>query len=164
MTLEAAVLSALLALTPHWSDAPTTERPERLRLLAQAIAEATNDPDTAAALVAIVKHESNVAAYTWTCAVIPRGAADCDKGRARSPFQLHRAGCLEGWRSGSIMDYAKCAARHWRGGKGRCERYAKDAMAARFRAYRGPCAPLADEYRRVKTYLRIREDIRRRIT
>lgn len=89
-----AVLAVLLSLPQYTGDRfadPTLEdRARLLRPVAVAIAEVARNRTEAAALIALAKHETNLARYVLDgyCEQGPVGAR-CDGGRARGAWQVH---------------------------------------------------------------------------
>ncbi len=123
------ILAALLALPRYTFDPPesATDRAARLAIVADAIASATRTSTEAATLVAIVKHEAagSLLVQLGRCSELPRGQ-QCDNGKARGVFQLHREACraafaLPEGSAESIFVEAQCAIRllRWNAERGR---------------------------------------------
>jgi len=146
-TIEDRVFSVLQSLPRSKWDAeePTDEREARLDFLAVTIATASRDESDAAALLTILWFESRGARYVQAgCRSedIPIGAPNCSGGRARSPWQLERVACQEGWAlprgsDAALLAFATCARRRWRGALTRCEgKHAGGRLAGSFAGYR----------------------------
>lgn len=124
MTLQAAILVALLRLPPFALDAESPDaRSRRLADVAAAIAEASHgDRLSAAAAVALGWTETKFAALVQEdrCHEMPRGQR-CDGGRALGVWQLHRAACPAAWSErGNLLLQARCAIRLLRAGRYQC--------------------------------------------
>lgn len=142
MTVPVAdVLAVLLTLPQYRADIhadPTIEdRTRLLRPVAVAIAEVARNRTEAAALIALAKHETNLARYVLDgfCYQGPAGAR-CDGGRARGAWQVH-SWCKPLWvgpendpsrhRAG-----ARCAISLLRKGRAQC-----GTLAGAFGVYAG---------------------------
>ena len=121
------ILAVLLAATPHVSDRtePPESRQERLELLADAMALAVEESvstgrwtrapkELGAYLLTVGQWESHWAARIHQAKCLPW---ECDRGRARSPWQFQRWGLLrdawdryEGADAGSTRRAARAAA------------------------------------------------------
>lgn len=138
-------LAALLQLPAHVTDLdePEADRLARLSLIADAIDAATDDQLVRAALVVLAWHETRLARYVHEerCSDGPRGARECDSGRARGLWQIHDA--PEWSVPDSIEAQAALAARLWRGYRHRCRIDSRDDIAGAFVGYGtgGKCAP-----------------------
>lgn len=91
MTLQV-VLAAILLLPVFHEDGASPEKTAQLTAVAAAVAEVARDKDEAAFLIAWGEHESR---YSLR---IHRGQCkplECDRGRARGPWQNHRIGMAE---------------------------------------------------------------------
>ena len=132
----------------------SAERSERLLLVATALYSASETrpkgwhrATMAAALLSVAWHESRFAAYVQLgrCADGPRGKAECDGGRARSLWQLHRSACSALWEVSdgseeSTRVAAQCAARQLTRSYYWCTRPGSQALTAlsgMFAAYAG---------------------------
>jgi hypothetical protein len=138
-----ALILAVLLLYPSYYLERTTEQADarraRLAELAEAIDQVNATPGEIAAVMALAWLESRLARYVHVgdCAHPPKGAPSCDRGRARSPWQLHRAGCPALWEleQGSpewLRAGAQCAANRWRYGLALC-----GSAAGAYAVYRG---------------------------
>lgn len=120
-----------------WSkfDSAETEEARRARWAEVVDAVSGFDRVTVSALLAIAEGETHLAAYTrGDCTGrVPKGGANCDGGRARSYWQLHRAACPELWVASDpdmVKVAARCAAKRWRWAYRLCERRVEEAMSA----------------------------------
>jgi hypothetical protein len=144
-----AILTVLLDY-PVWSgDVGMTgeERSAMLEPVAAAIVGAAGSPFEAAVLTATAWHECGLASYVLDdrCEDGPDGAR-CDNGRARGPWQIHKAPCPAlhelPLRSPERFDVgARCALRVWRGARYRCRgKHPAGDIAGAFSGYQGsPC-------------------------
>ncbi len=145
-------LSVLAAFPVHVSDKAEASdvRLKRLREIADAIDAASASPRDRAALLTLVRFETNAAGYVHEgrCADGPRGKAECDGGKATGHFQLH------GEVSESLAEQAKRAITIWRFGLKRCGRVTRDDYAAAFSSYGsgGKCG--LSSYTKRAAYLR----------
>lgn len=126
----ALVLAALLRLQ-LWAPDVQLEYPvartERLQEASAAISAAAGQSrEMAAALLTLGEAEARFAAYVGTgrCHEGPRGAR-CDRGKARTYWQLHEAACRSAWAAepGSRAETfagAQCAANLLRYGRWQC--------------------------------------------
>ncbi len=152
--MQAAILLILLNSTPHFSDTASPEqRLARLTVVAAEQARVANmriggwEPRRiAAALLAIGHHESRFAEYVGAgCLVIPKGAPDCDAGRARSYYQLWRRACLKAWAQvpgsrAELREGTECAARRLIGAYYRCRAdNPKNPLFGAFSGFRSAC-------------------------
>lgn len=145
---ESPTLRALRAIPVHTMDIkeeePQEHRDKRLRVIAEAIDEAANEPLVRAALIVLARRESGLAAYVYEnrCEDGPRGEAECDSGKATGPFQLH-TNRNHPEIPESIRKQAEIAASLWRFGRKRCRRVVNDELAGAFASYGsgGKCAP-----------------------
>lgn len=136
-----AVLAVLLTLPQYTGDRfadPTIEdRARLLRPVAVAIAEVSKNRTEAAALVALAKHETNLARYVLDgfCEQGPVGAR-CDGGRARGAWQVHSwcRALFAGPENapGRHLAGAQCAIRLLRSGRQQC-----GSLAGAFGVYAG---------------------------
>lgn len=153
------VLSCLTRTPPHWSDRdePSAERLERMRPVSQAVETVTKDPDERAALLAILHHEGMLARYVLEdrCEDGPRGKDECDEGKARGGFQLHREVCPAVWEMGPSSERLKleasCALEVYREALKRCWRIHRVAYAGGLSGYRGSCRT-GDSTLRARTF------------
>lgn len=121
-TVVAFWFAFLQTLAPTWAERDiesAEQRDSREVLIAEVVASYPHRQ--AAALVAIGYGETTFARYTlFDCHEIPKGASgDCDKGLARSYWQLHKSVCppLFDLPSGSkeaVEAAAACALKQWR--------------------------------------------------
>lgn len=125
MTAGAAALLALLLAQPaYYLERGDTTRAPRLELVASELA--AYPPDVAAGLVAVGYAESGWARYVAEgCYQVPRGAPNCDGGRALGYWQLHRTTCpaafsVPPWTRASLREQVACSARLWDGQSRRC--------------------------------------------
>jgi hypothetical protein len=122
--LEATLFGALLALPPYYREPGDTTREARFRVVAHELSGLR--PAVATALIKIGQAESGFAAYVGAgCLVIPKGAPNCDGGRALGYWQLHRSTCPAAWRFPpwtieSLREQVTCAARLYQGAASRC--------------------------------------------
>lgn len=141
MVTADAILAVLLSLPQYRGDLhadPTPEdRARLLRPVAEAIAEVSKNRTEAAALIALAKHETNLARYVLDgyCHQGPAGAR-CDGGMARGAWQVHRW-CRELWAGpesapGRHLAGARCAIRLLRHGRAQC-----GTLAGAFGVYAG---------------------------
>jgi hypothetical protein len=83
------LMAVLLSFPVHHTDRTEAaeRRTERIRLIAAAIVQTTNDPAMQAALASVAVHESGLAGYVQNgrCS---EGPHNCDKGKARGPWQV----------------------------------------------------------------------------
>jgi hypothetical protein len=161
MDLMNGILAILLAMAPSVYDTEGPDaRRERMGELAEIIAEvAEGRPSDAAALLTLGRFESNFAQYVGEgCVTVPKGAADCDNGRARSYWQMWQVACPAGWKTerGSreaTEAFARCAVRHFRGALARCRtRTRLSYIAGGFAGYRGPSCDWQPAEDRAKGY------------
>lgn len=158
--LETRSLVALRALPVAVVDTENESlREARLKALARVIAKVGKNDQGAAALITLGNAESRFATYVAEgCLVIPKGAAHCDKGKARSYWQVH-SWCAEGWATApgsteSLEPFAKCALKHYQWAKARCKARSQDPELGGFSAYKqGRCdwpgaVPRLAEYKR----------------
>ena len=149
MTLADAVLAVLLSLQPHVSDldeAPGA-RKARLGAIAQDIATASKgNRDRAAALIVLGSRESHFASWVGDGCQgdPPKGSGDCDKGRARSYWQVWARGCRKGWAlpvgsRAAQAAFAGCAARLWQAARRRCQSANEDPLVGAYSGYRSVC-------------------------
>lgn len=79
----------------HHTDATEDQKKQDARMfdIARAVDAATSDTLERAVLLTIAIHETHLAAYVYEgrCADGPRGQAECDRGLAFGPWQLHAA-------------------------------------------------------------------------
>jgi hypothetical protein len=128
MDLLNATLAVMLAFPAYSLEQEDPEsRRARLTDVAEAICGATGgSPTRAAALVTLWWMESSGAAYVQEgCLEVPKGAPDCDGGRAATPWQLHHSACpaLRELTPGSyewLAEGAKCADRQFASAYWRC--------------------------------------------
>lgn len=128
MDIFSATLSVMLAFPVYSLEQEDPEsRRARFTDVAQAICSATDgSPTRTAALVTIWWKESSGAAYVQDgCLEVPKGAPDCDGGRAATPWQLHHSACpsLRDFPLGSyewLSVGAKCADRQFAAAYHRC--------------------------------------------
>jgi hypothetical protein len=114
------VLTILLALPASWAERDIEsplQRAERMANVAEVLDTYTIRANRAAA-IAIADGESKFAAYTENvCTEIPKGAANCDLGKARSYWQLQEGACPELWKvntdSEAVKIAAYCAVKQW---------------------------------------------------
>lgn len=156
------VLSVMLAFPQAGVDrgveAPDV-RSERLSVLARGLA-GESDENVSAAL-SVAWHESRLARYVWwSCQWIPKGASGhCDRGKAKTVFQLHKRACPEVWalEDGSdaqVIAGAKCAVKLLKAARRRC-----GSLEGMFGGYAGSCGWRGSRSNgakaRVATYRRI---------
>ncbi len=159
-----AILSLLLGLPPHISDRDELpqDRHDRLTVVAQDIATASRGSlQVASALITLGSFESHYARWVGLGCVgaPPAGVGNCDKGKARSYWQLHRAGC-PAWASGEQSGLAACAARAWSGAFQRCGRTLKWAYSG---YASGSCEWLRDAPQRAAMHLRVLAQLESRL-
>lgn len=148
MTLVDAALAIMLAQPAHWTDkdeAPKA-RVSRFRPVAAFMVEAAKgDRHVLAAELVLWDAESKGARYVQAgCIRVPKGAADCDGGRARSPWQMWPKACPAGWAlpRGSheaLKAFAGCAARLWQAARRRCQSANDDPLVGAYSGYRSMC-------------------------
>lgn len=124
-----AVIFATLLRLALWSgDAaePADARAQRLNDIAAAVQSASSSSEVQAALLTLGEAETHFAAYVGSghCEAGPRGSR-CDRGRARSYWQLHKPACpklfdLEPTDPSTVPVAAQCAARYLRYGRSIC--------------------------------------------
>jgi hypothetical protein len=142
MSLYAVTLLVLLGLPPsNLDDETVSERSVRLAWLATAISQEARTTAEAEALVTLDYLESNVAGYVQNghCMDPPWNALqyNCDQGRARSGYQLHRCTCGDLWALDegtypALVAATRCALRLWRAGVHQC-----GSVAGAFGIYAG---------------------------
>ena len=139
MTYFDAILTLLLSHPAFWLERPDDTRGPRMSQVAGEIQ--AYPPEVAAALIVQGQAESGFARYVAEgCRVVPKGAPDCDHGRARGYWQAWRAQCPVAYRypvgsAQSLHEEVHCVARRWRwhlAGAGRAGGY----LVGRDRAYR----------------------------
>lgn len=151
----AEVLAVLLSLPQYYGDRhadPTLEdRARLLRPVAEAIAEVSRNRTEAAALIALMKHETNGARYVLDghCEQGPVGAR-CDGGRARGAWQVHSwcRALFAGPENapGRHLAGARCAVSLLRKGRAQC-----GSLAGAFGVYAGAGCKWKGGPGRVKT-------------
>lgn len=128
-------------------DETAAERDQRLDDVSEAIDLAARDDSEAAALLAIGGAESNFAGYVVRgCHYpdgIPRGAAHCDLGKSRSPWQMKITACRQGWAlprgsDAALKAFAVCARKRFLGALKRCSgrHQSRDPIAGAMAGYR----------------------------
>lgn len=126
-------LGVLVAMPVHVTD--RDEDPERrlarLEAIAAAIDGASEHPEDRAALLALARHESHLAAYVHEgrCQDGPRGKAECDSGRAKGLWQLH------GESPDDLDGQALRAIQLWRGFRKSCRSSVRDELEGAFSGY-----------------------------
>ena len=148
MTLDAAILTVLLAFKPYTGDGESLEaRRARLTPVAHHIAEASKGSVTMAAVSITLGHsESRFAVYVGEdrCMDGPVGQqCDATKGkpRARSYWQLWRVACQKAWQYPSpstegLRAATACAVARFRGGMSRCATEGIGGLRGGFAGYR----------------------------
>lgn len=139
----------------QWDDEGEEQRAKRLDEIASAIVHASQGSRRrAAALLALGHHESNWARYVGDgCQDVPDGAPDCDRGKARSYWQVHRSVCPRAWGDDSLDAYARCADRvFWRAVRRCRERSRHGEIAGGFSGYTGASCNWGLAAKRAKTY------------
>jgi hypothetical protein len=128
VTLAIAITAVILSLPHYWADAdePKDERVMRSQYAADVIVEVAGDNrDMIAALIALGWHESRWSRYVYEdrCQDGKPGE-QCDEGRAKSPWQMHKDACPGYWKSGLLSDGARCAHALLRYGRAVCGNWA----------------------------------------
>lgn len=156
MMLKSVLLALQLLTVFHEDKAESPEKRAQLTGLAYSIAEFSRDADTAAFLIVWAKHETNL---SLRIQVGRCKAWECDRGKARGPWQQHRNGRdEETWNRMIGVEntrvQAREAAKQARWALGRCK---GDARCA-FRMLGGlaPTTPLKGEEKRVADFERTR--------
>jgi len=167
VTLQAAILAIMLGSHPHWTDKDESPEDRAARLTPEAahvyeVAELRiggREPvEVAAFLLALPRYESHWARYIQEgCVRIPKGAANCDRGKARSFWQAWQVSCQAAWRlargsSAASRAFAECAARRWVGAWYRCQRYFRDPAEGAFAGYRSMCTRFPSSGARARTW------------
>lgn len=165
----------LTGLAPSRLDVETpAEREERLASAAYWCTTYARSYDELAACVTLGTLESRWAIYVWQgrCSDGPVGER-CDEGRARGPWQQHRAACPALWRTepgspAAIQAGARCAVGLWRSARRRCRgRHPRGELAGGYAGYRGASCtwvggPLNGVRARVKTHAWVLRELGRR--
>lgn len=122
------ILSALLSLTPSYTDRQEDQVGRRNRLSEVALAISTacgSNIELCAAEVILGDRETHYASLVQQnrCREMPAGQR-CDGGRALGPWQLHRAACPKAWEAPlDLTIQARCVAGLLRWGKRSCGRW-----------------------------------------
>lgn len=156
---ESKTLRALNRMPTHHTDVgePTEKRQKRMAAIAEAIDAASQLTRDRAALLTILRYESNAARYVHhsKCSEGPRGPLECDSGKATGLWQIH----------GDVPDdlegQAVLAIRIWRFGLTRCSRAHPDSFAGAFQSFGsgGKCAPSASSTMRANYMRQIVRDL-----
>lgn len=154
----AEVHAILVELPPAWAEREletAAQRSVRLRAVAGVIAPYPRHVQDR--LIAKAYGETRLAAYTaHDCTgKVPPGAAHCDRGAARSHWQLHRGVCPRLWAcsaADAVRVGAACAAAHLERAFRRCG----GDPAKSFAAYGwGRCVSTANSERKAALYRRL---------
>lgn len=157
MTNSAAVLAAMLALPQFAADRADTDeqRRELYRPVAEAISKVSRSLEQEAFLVAQGEHDSGFARYVleYRCA---DGRWHCDDGKSRGAFQVGF------WCKGrGVEAEARCALKAAYGGIERCREHALSPAHAMFAGTAARECSWRGADKRVRTYQRILEQLRR---
>lgn len=165
--LEARIRNVIGRTPPSsWDQESEAQRAVRLDLAAHAVRLGSQgDEQLAAALIALGQHESGFAQYVGEgCDPVPKGAANCDGGRARSYWQAWRVACPRAWelprgsREATIA-FAVCAGKKLQGQAKRCQgQHPAGYWAGAFSGYRStPCdwKPAAERARTMQVKLQL---------
>lgn len=136
------VIELMLRIPPHSTDAKEqwVQKHARFMPFAKAI-ERLPLLEEQAAMVALMQHEALLARYVAEdrCSDGPRGAEECDSGKARGLFQLHEPTCPAIWQVPPSAERAAmevdCAVRYYRIKRRDCG----DTLAGGLAGYRGDC-------------------------
>lgn len=141
--LETRVRGVLAGMPVSRWDADEEGREGRLDDLARIVADVAESDLDAAILLAIGGEESNFAGYVGRgCTDVPKSAANCDGGRARSYWQAWRVACRTAWElprgsEQATYAFASCALKRFRGAAKHCRgRHPAGYWAGAFAGYR----------------------------
>ena len=152
------ILAALALLPIFGEDRPVTpEKQRQLDAISQAVRAAAKTPDEAAFLLAFGWHESNFSLRIAQGRCKPH---ECDRGKARSPWQLHRVGMTEErWAQMQGVEHVnEQAAEAMNRARWALRQCSTDRIRGAFRVLsgRGCQYPLKGEAERVATFERVR--------